>query len=148
VTRFERLAPTAVPLVSPDMNGSMGQEWPSSVNDYMYGDHAFHSPGRGCGASADSVSIATIGVPAALLALAASWLIWTTGALWRWMAVLGLVAGGLLVVGAAFPLGGARSGPVRHQVRQLHRPGPIRSRLPAEHAAGQGGGHAPSARRG
>jgi hypothetical protein len=54
---------------------------------------------------ADSVSIATIGVPAALLALTASWLIWTTGALWRWIAVLGLVAGGLLVVGAAFPLG-------------------------------------------
>jgi hypothetical protein len=52
----------------------------------------------------DSVSIATIGAPAALMVFAASWLIWTRRALWRWIAVLGAVAGVLLVLGAAFPL--------------------------------------------
>ena len=52
----------------------------------------------------DSVSIATIGAPAALMVFAASWLIWTRRTLWRWIAVLGAVAGVLLVLGAAFPL--------------------------------------------
>jgi hypothetical protein len=53
---------------------------------------------------ADSVSIATIGAPAGLMVFAASWLIWTRRALWRWTAVLGAAAGVLLVLGAAFPL--------------------------------------------
>src|SRR5260370_7521216 len=53
----------------------------------------------------DSVSIATIGAPAALLVFAASWLIWTRRALWRWVARLGAGAGVLLVLGGAFPLG-------------------------------------------
>ena len=52
----------------------------------------------------DSGAISTIGAPAALMVLAASWLIWKHGALWRWLAVLGAVAGVLLVLGAAFPL--------------------------------------------
>ncbi len=52
----------------------------------------------------DSVSIATIGAPAALMVFAASWLIWTRRTLWRWIAVLGAVAGVLLLLGAAFPL--------------------------------------------
>jgi drug/metabolite transporter (DMT)-like permease len=38
------------------------------------------------------------------MVLAASWLIWKHRALWRWLAVLGAVAGVLLVLGAAFPL--------------------------------------------
>lgn len=52
----------------------------------------------------DSGAISTIGAPAALMVLAASWLIWKHRALWRWLAVLGAVAGVLLVLGAAFPL--------------------------------------------
>jgi hypothetical protein len=52
----------------------------------------------------DSVSIATIGAPAALMVFAASWLIWTRRTLWRWIAIVGAVAGVLLMLGAAFPL--------------------------------------------
>jgi hypothetical protein len=53
---------------------------------------------------ADAVAIAALGVPAALFVLAASLVIWTTGVLWRWLAVIGTVAGVLLITGAAFPI--------------------------------------------
>src|SRR5260370_773516 len=52
----------------------------------------------------DSVSIATIGAPAALMVFAASWLIWTRRALGRGIAVRGGGAGVFVVLGAAFPL--------------------------------------------
>ena len=38
------------------------------------------------------------------MVLAASWLIWKQQALWRWIALLGAVAGVLLIIGAASPL--------------------------------------------
>ncbi len=143
------LNPIAVPLVSPDMNGSVGQEWPSSVNDYMYGDHRFPFTRAGmwglCGLSVDRDDRRAC----------------------RSSRARGLVADmddrGALAVDGRPRLGRRRApggrcrvspgeelgrDPVRHQVRQLHRPGPIRSRLLAQHAAGQGGGDAPSARRG
>jgi hypothetical protein len=53
---------------------------------------------------ADAVAIAALGVPAALFVLAASRVIWKTGVLWRWLAVMGTVAGVLLITGAAFPI--------------------------------------------
>jgi uncharacterized protein (UPF0548 family) len=53
---------------------------------------------------ADTVAIAALGLPAALFVLAASRVIWTTGVLWRWLAVIGTVAGVLLITGAAFPI--------------------------------------------
>jgi hypothetical protein len=53
---------------------------------------------------ADAVAIAALGVAAALFVLAASLVIWTTGVLWRWLAVVGAGAGVLLITGAAFPI--------------------------------------------
>jgi hypothetical protein len=53
---------------------------------------------------ADAVAIAALGVPAALFVLAASLVIWTTGVLGRWLAVIGALAGVLLITGAAFPI--------------------------------------------
>jgi hypothetical protein len=61
---------------------------------------------------ADSVAISTIGAPAGLMVFAASWLIWTRRALWRWTALLGVAAGVLLVLGAAFPLEHSSTGPL------------------------------------
>src|SRR5260221_10671495 len=69
----------------------------------------------------DSVSIATIGAPAALMGFAASWLIWTGRALWRWIAVLSAGAAGSTGLGPALPLdapsggilfGGRFAGPI------------------------------------
>jgi hypothetical protein len=61
---------------------------------------------------ANAAAIAAIGLPAALFTFAASAVIWTTAVLWRWLAVVGALAGVLLVVGAAFPLGGDPTGPL------------------------------------
>jgi hypothetical protein len=44
--------------------------------------------------------------------LAASVVIWTTAVLWRWLAVVGVLAGVLLALGAAFPLAGDPTGPL------------------------------------
>jgi hypothetical protein len=61
---------------------------------------------------ANAAAIAAIGLPAALFTFAASVVIWTTAVLWRWLAVLGVLAGVLLAVGAAFPLAGDPTGPL------------------------------------
>jgi hypothetical protein len=61
---------------------------------------------------ANAAAIAAIGLPAALFTFAASVVIWTTAVLWRWLAVLGLFAGVLLAVGAAFPLAHDPTGPL------------------------------------
>jgi hypothetical protein len=61
---------------------------------------------------ANAVAIAAIGLPAALFTLAASVVIWTTAVLWRWLAVVGVLAGVLLALGAAFPLAGDPTGPL------------------------------------
>lgn len=57
-------------------------------------------------------NIAAIGLPAALFAFAASFVIWATPVLWRWLAVFGLLAGALLVIGTAFPVAGDPTGPL------------------------------------
>jgi hypothetical protein len=59
---------------------------------------------------ADAVAIAGIGMPAALLATAAAVVILRTRALPWWLAPVGAGAGGLLVVGSAFPLEGNANG--------------------------------------
>jgi hypothetical protein len=61
---------------------------------------------------ANAVAIAAIGLPAALFTFAAAAVIWTTAVLWRWLAVVGALAGVLLAVGAAFPLGSDPTGPL------------------------------------
>jgi len=61
---------------------------------------------------ANAAAIAAIGLPAAVFTFAASVVIWTTAVLWRWLAVLGVLAGVLLAVGAAFPLAGDPTGPL------------------------------------
>jgi hypothetical protein len=61
---------------------------------------------------ANAAAIAAIGLPAALFTFAAAAVIWTTAVLWRWLAVVGALAGVLLAVGAAFPLGGDPTGPL------------------------------------
>ena len=61
---------------------------------------------------ANAAAIAAIGLPAALFTLAASVVIWTTAVLWRWLAVVGMLAGVLLAVGAAFPLADDPTGPL------------------------------------
>lgn len=59
---------------------------------------------------ADAVAIAGIGMPAALTAFAAASVILRTRALPWWLAPVGAGAGGLLVVGSAFPLEGSANG--------------------------------------
>jgi hypothetical protein len=59
---------------------------------------------------ADAVAIAGIGMPAALLATAAAVVILRTRALPWWLAPVGAGAGGLLVVGSAFPVEGNANG--------------------------------------
>jgi hypothetical protein len=54
--------------------------------------------------AADSAAIAALGVPAALFTFAAALAIWRTAVLWRWLAVVGFIAGVLLTLGAAFPI--------------------------------------------
>lgn len=61
---------------------------------------------------ADAVAIAALGVPAALTTVSAAVVIWRTGALWRWLAFLGGIAGILLVAGAAFPIAQDATGPL------------------------------------
>ena len=61
---------------------------------------------------ANAVAIAAIGLPAALFTFAASVVIWTTAVLWRWLAVVGVLAGVLLATGAAFPIAGDPTGPL------------------------------------
>jgi len=61
---------------------------------------------------ANAAAIAAIGLPAALFTFAASVVIWTTAVLWRWLAVVGVLAGVLLAVGAAFPVAGNPTGPL------------------------------------
>jgi hypothetical protein len=59
---------------------------------------------------ANAVAIAAIGLPMALFAFAAAVVVWTTGALPRWLAVIGSIAGVLHVAGAAFPVQGEPDG--------------------------------------
>jgi hypothetical protein len=59
---------------------------------------------------ANAVAIAAIGLPMALLAFAAAAVVWMTGALPRWLAVVGAIAGVLHVAGAAFPIEGEPDG--------------------------------------
>lgn len=59
---------------------------------------------------ANAVAIAAIGLPMALFAFAAAAVVWTTGALPRWLAVIGSIAGVLHVAGAAFPIEGEPDG--------------------------------------
>lgn len=61
---------------------------------------------------ANAAAIAALGVPAALLTVSAAVVIWRTGALWRWLAPLGAIAGLLLVAGAAFPIAQDATGPL------------------------------------
>jgi hypothetical protein len=61
---------------------------------------------------ANAAAIAAIGVPAALFTVAASVVVWTTAVLWRWLAGVGVLAGVLLVVGAAFPIADDPTGPL------------------------------------
>jgi hypothetical protein len=61
---------------------------------------------------ANAPAIAAIGLPAALFTFAASVVIWTTAVLWRWLAVVGVLAGVLLAVGAAFPIAADPTGPL------------------------------------
>jgi hypothetical protein len=61
---------------------------------------------------ANAAAIAAIGLPAALFTFAASVVIWTTAVLWRWLAVVGVLAGVLLAAGAAFPIAGDPTGPL------------------------------------
>jgi hypothetical protein len=61
---------------------------------------------------ANAAAIAAIGLPAAVFTFAASVVIWTTAVLWRWLAVVGVLAGVLLAVGAAFPVAGDPTGPL------------------------------------
>jgi len=61
---------------------------------------------------ANASAIAAIGLPAALFTVAASVVIWTTAVLWRWLAVVGVLAGVLPAVGAAFPIAGDPTGPL------------------------------------
>jgi hypothetical protein len=61
---------------------------------------------------ANAPAIAAIGLPAALFTFAASVAIWTTAVLWRWLAVVGVLAGVLLATGAAFPIAGDPTGPL------------------------------------
>jgi hypothetical protein len=59
---------------------------------------------------ANAVAIAAIGLPMALLAFAAAAVVWMTGALPRWLAVIGSIVGVLHVAGAAFPIEGEPDG--------------------------------------
>ena len=61
---------------------------------------------------ANASAIAAIGLPAALFTFAASAVIWTTAVLWRWLAIVGLLAGVLLAIGTAFPIAGDPTGPL------------------------------------
>jgi hypothetical protein len=61
---------------------------------------------------ANAAAIAAIGLPAALFTLAAAVVIWTTKVLWRWLAAVGVLAGVLLTIGAAFPIAGDPTGPL------------------------------------
>jgi hypothetical protein len=61
---------------------------------------------------ANAAAIAAIGLPAALFTSAASLVIWTSGVLWRWLALVGLLAGVLLAIGTAFPIAGDPTGPL------------------------------------
>jgi hypothetical protein len=59
---------------------------------------------------ANAVAIAAIGLPMALFAFAASAVVWATGALPRWLAGIGSIAGVLHLAGAAFPIEGEPDG--------------------------------------
>ena len=59
---------------------------------------------------ANAVAIAAIGLPMALFAFAASAVVWATGALPRWLAGIGAIAGVLHLAGAAFPIEGEPDG--------------------------------------
>jgi hypothetical protein len=61
---------------------------------------------------ANAAAIAAIGLPAALFTLAAAVVIWTTKVLWPWLAAVGVLAGVLLAIGAAFPIAGDPTGPL------------------------------------
>lgn len=61
---------------------------------------------------AHTVALADLGMPASLFVLACAWAIWSTHALWRWLAVLALIDGILLGIGASFPIAGQTDGPL------------------------------------
>lgn len=62
--------------------------------------------------NANSVAIAAIGLPMALTAFAAAAVIWTTAALWRWLAPLAALAGLLHVAGALYVIPNDGNGPL------------------------------------
>lgn len=49
-------------------------------------------------------------LPGALFVGAASFVVWRTGVLWRWLAILGLLAAALLLIGAAWTIDGDEEG--------------------------------------
>lgn len=59
---------------------------------------------------AHAVAIADLGMPASLLVFAAAWAIWSTGVVWRWLAIIAVFDGLLLAIGAAFPIEGEGEG--------------------------------------
>lgn len=59
---------------------------------------------------ANAVAVAAIGLPMALFAFAASAVVWATGVLPHWLAVIGSIAGVLHLAGAAFPIEGKPDG--------------------------------------
>jgi hypothetical protein len=61
---------------------------------------------------ANAVAIAAIGLPMALTAFAAAAVIWTTTALWRWLAPVAALAGLLHVAGAAYVIPDDGNGPL------------------------------------
>jgi hypothetical protein len=60
----------------------------------------------------DAVAIAAIGLPMALMAIAAATVIWRTSVLPRWLAPVALVSGLLHIVGVAFVAAGDSDGPL------------------------------------
>jgi Domain of unknown function (DUF4386) len=60
----------------------------------------------------DAVAIAAIGLPMALTAVAAATVIWQTGVLPRWLAVVAAVSGLLDIVGATFAAANDAEGPL------------------------------------
>jgi len=61
---------------------------------------------------ANAVAIAAIGLPMALTAFAAAAVIWTTTALWRWLAPLAALSGLLHVAGALYVIPNDGNGPL------------------------------------
>lgn len=59
---------------------------------------------------AHAVAIAQLGLPASVLVFAAAWATWASGAVWRWLTIVAVIDGILLLIGAAFPIAGNSDG--------------------------------------